>query len=76
MNAYLGMVVPAVSRLSGGGESGRTLMRYYWETIDRCVEPEVITAAMAAAGLAQVRCDTDYDLFKNYTGKRQAEAAA
>lgn len=75
MNAYLGMVVPAVSRLSGGGESGRTLMRYYWETIDRCVEPEVITAAMEAAGLAQVRCDTDYDLFKNYSGKRQVETA-
>lgn len=76
MNAYLGMVVPAISRLSGGGEEGRTLMRYYWETIDRCVEPEVIASAMVAAGLAQVRCDTDYDLFKNYTGRRQSDPAA
>ncbi|WP_223677582.1 class I SAM-dependent methyltransferase [Azospirillum agricola] len=68
--AYLGMVVPAVSRLSGGGESGRTLMRYYWETIDRCVAPEVITRAMADAGLEQVECRTDYDLFRNYSGHR------
>ncbi|AWU96540.1 class I SAM-dependent methyltransferase [Azospirillum ramasamyi] len=76
MNAYLGMVVPTVSRLSGGGEEGRTLMRYYWETIDQCVEPEVITTAMTSAGLTQVRCDTDYDLFKNYTGRRQSNPAA
>ncbi|MBP2302041.1 class I SAM-dependent methyltransferase [Azospirillum picis] len=72
MNGYLGLVVPALSRLSGGGEGGRMLMRYYWETIDRCVEPETIKQAMAGAGLEQVRCATDYDLFKNYTGCKRA----
>jgi len=30
-------------------------MRYYWETVDRCVAPDVIMEALAAAGFREVR---------------------
>jgi demethylmenaquinone methyltransferase/2-methoxy-6-polyprenyl-1,4-benzoquinol methylase len=70
MCAYLGWIVPLMSRLTGGGASGHTLMRYYWETIDQCVAPEVITQAMASAGFAQVRCDVEFDMFRNYSGRK------
>jgi demethylmenaquinone methyltransferase/2-methoxy-6-polyprenyl-1,4-benzoquinol methylase len=70
MSVYLGWVVPMMSRLTGGGASGRTLMRYYWETIDQCVAPEVITQAMTGAGFAQVRCDVEFDMFRNYSGRK------
>jgi demethylmenaquinone methyltransferase/2-methoxy-6-polyprenyl-1,4-benzoquinol methylase len=70
VSAYLGRVVPLVSRLTGGGAGGQTLMRYYWRTIDQCVAPEVITTAMTSAGFGQVRCDVEFDLFRNYSGRK------
>lgn len=73
VGVYLGRVVPLMSRLTGGGASGRTLMRYYWETIDQCVAPDVITQAMTAAGLTSVRCDVEFDVFRNFTGRKATQ---
>jgi demethylmenaquinone methyltransferase/2-methoxy-6-polyprenyl-1,4-benzoquinol methylase len=70
VHAYLGGLVPLISRMSGGGSDGMRLMRYYWETIDQCVSPEIIERAMADAGLISVRCDVDFDMFRNYSARR------
>jgi demethylmenaquinone methyltransferase/2-methoxy-6-polyprenyl-1,4-benzoquinol methylase len=70
VHAYLGGLVPLISRVSGGGSDGMRLMRYYWETIDRCVPPETIERAMADAGFTGVRCDVDFDMFRNYSARR------
>ncbi len=52
---YLGRVVPLLAGFGRGGSVTRELMEYYWDTIDRCVPPAVILAALADAGFA--RCD-------------------
>jgi len=70
VHAYLGGLVPLISRVSGGGSDGMRLMRYYWETIDRCVPPETIERSMADAGFTDVRCDVDFDMFRNYSARR------
>ena len=46
LKAYLGGVVPVLSRLAGGGSA--TLMRYYWDTIEACVPPPEILRQLRA----------------------------
>lgn len=66
--AYVGRVVPALSRLLG--RDSRTLMRYYWDTIDACVPPAEILRQLDAAGLADVACETQLGTFRAYTARR------
>jgi demethylmenaquinone methyltransferase/2-methoxy-6-polyprenyl-1,4-benzoquinol methylase len=68
---YLGRVVPLLSRLSRSGRHAETLMHYYWDTIQSCVPPETIVAAMRAAGLQEANCKTDIGLFKTYSAVRR-----
>jgi demethylmenaquinone methyltransferase/2-methoxy-6-polyprenyl-1,4-benzoquinol methylase len=70
VSAYLGRVVPLVCRLTTGGRT-KTLMEYYWETIDNCVPPKTILEAMAQAGFADPRCDVELDLFRSYVGRKR-----
>jgi demethylmenaquinone methyltransferase/2-methoxy-6-polyprenyl-1,4-benzoquinol methylase len=66
--AWLGGVVPAVSGLFGA--RSRTLMRYYWDTIDACVPPAVILDRLSAAGFADVGCRTEFGLCRAYMARR------
>jgi demethylmenaquinone methyltransferase/2-methoxy-6-polyprenyl-1,4-benzoquinol methylase len=69
-HAYLGRVVPLLSRLAGSGRRAEMLMRYYWDTIENCVPPETILAALRASGLQDVSCVTEFGVFKTYTAAR------
>jgi demethylmenaquinone methyltransferase/2-methoxy-6-polyprenyl-1,4-benzoquinol methylase len=66
--AWVGGVIPALSRLAGS--ESRTLMRYYWDTIEACVPPAEIERQLAAAGLQGVACATDLAVFRAYTARR------
>jgi demethylmenaquinone methyltransferase/2-methoxy-6-polyprenyl-1,4-benzoquinol methylase len=68
---YLGRVVPLLSRLSRSGRHAEILMHYYWDTIQSCVPPETIVAAMRAAGLRDASCKTDIGLFNTYSAVRR-----
>jgi len=68
--AYLGRVVPLLSRLAGSGRHAETLMRYYWDTIETCVSPETILTALLAAGFQNARCTTEFGLLKTYRATR------
>ena len=50
LKAYLGHFVPNLARLRRGGSETKLLMKYYWETIEHCVAPEVILESLRAAG--------------------------
>jgi demethylmenaquinone methyltransferase / 2-methoxy-6-polyprenyl-1,4-benzoquinol methylase len=69
VSTYLGRLVPLLCRWAIGLRS-RQLMDYYWQTIENCVPPEVIVAAMQQGGFGAVRCDVDLDLFRSYTGRK------
>ena len=66
---YLGSVVPRLARLRGG-PNARALMEYYWETIERCVPPEVILDALAAAGFTEVARRVEKGILSEYTAVR------
>jgi demethylmenaquinone methyltransferase / 2-methoxy-6-polyprenyl-1,4-benzoquinol methylase len=67
---YLGRLVPLVARLGRGGRSSRDLMRYYWETIESCVPPPVILAALEEAGFGRVERRVELALFSEYVACR------
>jgi len=67
---YLGKVIPLLSRLTTGNRDMQTLMRYYWDTIENCVPPETIIAAIRDAGFTEAGCDVEFDLFRAYSGRK------
>jgi demethylmenaquinone methyltransferase / 2-methoxy-6-polyprenyl-1,4-benzoquinol methylase len=47
-------VLPFMMRISTRNEPARLLMKYYWDTIDRCVPPEVILESLRRHGFIGV----------------------
>ncbi len=70
LSLYLGTLVPLLARLGRHGRSSQALMRYYWETIESCVEPSVILAALADAGFSQVDRRVEKGMLSDYTAVR------
>lgn len=70
LRLYLGRVLPLLSRWTTGKSEAQTLMSYYWDTIESCVDADTITEAMKGAGFASVRCDVEFGLFRAYLGRR------
>lgn len=68
--AYLGRLVPLLSRWMTGRSEAQELMRYHWHMIDQSLPPERILAAMAESGFRDVRRITDLDLFHSYIGRK------
>ncbi|MEN8163164.1 MAG: class I SAM-dependent methyltransferase [Acidobacteriota bacterium] len=61
---YLRRIVPALARLRG--RKARTLMEYFWDTIEHCVPPETIIDALSAAGFDNVGRSGQIQLFSEY----------
>jgi demethylmenaquinone methyltransferase/2-methoxy-6-polyprenyl-1,4-benzoquinol methylase len=70
LKLYLGRLVPLVARLGRGGRMSRDLMRYYWETIETCVAPPVIVAALNEAGFSQIERRVEMAIFSEYVAVR------
>lgn len=70
MQLYLGRVLPWLSWLSTGSGDAQTLMRYYWDTVEGCVSPEVILGAMRGAELGGVRSEVQFGILRAYLGWR------
>lgn len=77
---YLGKGVPLLSRLVTRQPKIRTLMDYHWETMENCVPPTTIIKGLREAGFAEIVCETWFDLFRSYWGRKapdfRNEAAA
>lgn len=66
---YLGRVVPLLSGVAASQES-RTLMAYYWDTIEECVPPARILDTLQSVGFSNVRKHTSFGVFHAYMGER------
>lgn len=66
---YLNQVVPALSLLLTGSRDARELMLYHWDTVEACVPPEAILAAMRRAGFVEVRTEVQFGLLRAYIGR-------
>ena len=63
-------MIPLLTRLFRGSADAQELMEYYWDTIEQCVPPDTILAALKAAGFTQVRRHVVMGLFSEYSGVR------
>ncbi len=48
-------LIPGMTYLSTGSRDAKLLMDYYWDTIDKCVEPPQIVQALRDVGFADAR---------------------
>lgn len=69
LRVYLHTIVPFLTRLSTGQRNAAQLMRYFWDTIDACVAPQEILAALDAAGFVAVQRTLVLGLFSEYTAR-------
>ena len=66
MRAFMTGVVPAVATLARRRTAAAKLMRFYWDTIEACVKPEAVLAALERAGLAAPRRTVVLGMFSEY----------
>jgi demethylmenaquinone methyltransferase/2-methoxy-6-polyprenyl-1,4-benzoquinol methylase len=76
LRCYLRYVVPVFTRLRTRNTEAELLMRYFWDTIEACIPPERILAAMDEAGFVDVRRTVAIGLFSEYTGHTPGPAPA
>jgi demethylmenaquinone methyltransferase/2-methoxy-6-polyprenyl-1,4-benzoquinol methylase len=69
---YFRDVLPWLTRIVTRSAHAHEMMSYYWETIDRCVEPAAILAAMTGAGMEAVERRTEVGLFSAFTAQAPA----
>lgn len=70
MKLFMTRVVPAAAALRGRYGHARDLMRFYWDTIEACVPPQGVLAALERAGFAAPRRHVVLGMFSEYTGSR------
>lgn len=67
---YLQTVVPLMARLGPGGAEARTLMEYFWDTVDNCVPPATIVDALAESGFDSPRQGVMHRVFSEYVATK------
>jgi demethylmenaquinone methyltransferase/2-methoxy-6-polyprenyl-1,4-benzoquinol methylase len=55
IRVYFQQVLPLIIRIGTGSRDARLLMKYYWDTIDECVPPAMILAALRQTGFIEVQ---------------------
>ncbi len=70
LRIYMKGIVPLLTRLVARHRDTAKLMEYYWDTIETCVPPETILAALKRAGFADVQRHTELGIFSEYVGSK------
>jgi demethylmenaquinone methyltransferase/2-methoxy-6-polyprenyl-1,4-benzoquinol methylase len=71
LKAYFNGVYPLLARIFTGSEAAQELMKYYWETIEACVKPELILEALSRAGFGGVKWDSRFGVLSEYSAVKQ-----
>ncbi len=70
LRIYLKGIVPNLARIFRRSSDTKTLMRYYWDTIEQCVPPETICQALSDAGADNAHRHIVMGIFSEYTGTK------
>lgn len=71
LKAYMRAVVPMIARVVGRRRDTAELWRYYWDTIEACIPPSSVQAALRAAGFANVERHVELGIFSEYTAVKR-----
>lgn len=67
---YMKHVVPTIALIFRRSPQTRTLMRFYWDTIETCVPPDTILQALADAGFVDIERQVTLGIFSEYVARR------
>lgn len=67
LKTYMRIVVPAIARIVARRRATPELWRYYWDTIEACIAPESVLAALRAAGFEDAKRHVELGIFSEYT---------
>jgi demethylmenaquinone methyltransferase/2-methoxy-6-polyprenyl-1,4-benzoquinol methylase len=70
LDAYFRLLLPILARLATRSPRTAELWRYYWDTIDRCVSPDVVLDALRDVGFTDVRRSVSFGLFSEFVATR------
>jgi demethylmenaquinone methyltransferase/2-methoxy-6-polyprenyl-1,4-benzoquinol methylase len=59
-----------MARISTRSQPAQLLMKYYWDTIDRCVPPETILEVLRRGGFADVNRRTFFGFLHEYSAAK------
>lgn len=65
---YLKIIIPNIARVFRRSADSKVLMRYYWDTIEQCVPPDVIVSALKETNLIDSKRAVVLGIFSEYTG--------
>lgn len=72
LKGYMRAVVPLIARVVARRSHTAELWRYYWDTIEACIPPERVLAALREAGFTEVQRTVSLGIFSEYTARRAA----
>ena len=70
LRIFMTRAVPAVARLTRRNPETQRMMDFYWDTIDACVPPEEVLAALAQSGFDSPRRVLSLGMFSEYVARR------
>ena len=72
LKGYMRVVVPLMARVVARQQQTPELWSYYWDTIEACIPPDTVLAALRGAGFTQVKRHVELGIFSEYTATRPA----
>jgi len=72
LKTYMRAVVPLIAAVVARKRDTAELWRYYWDTIEACIPPEAVLAALRAAGFEDARRHVEIGIFSEYTAVKPA----
>ena len=70
LKTYMRAVVPTIARVVARRRDTAELWRYYWDTIETCIAPESVLAALRAAGFEDIKRHVELGVFSEYSAVR------
>ncbi|MBN1378379.1 MAG: class I SAM-dependent methyltransferase [Gammaproteobacteria bacterium] len=67
LKLYLKGYVPIVTRVFLGSAEAQELMKYYWDTIEKCVPPETILGVLEETDMLSVKRNVVLGIFSEYS---------
>jgi demethylmenaquinone methyltransferase/2-methoxy-6-polyprenyl-1,4-benzoquinol methylase len=74
LKTYMRAVVPMIAKLVARRRDTAVLWRYYWDTIETCIPPESVLAALRGAGFERVERQVELGVFSEYTAVKPGTA--
>ena len=70
LKTYMRGVVPMIARVVARRAASPELWRFYWDTIEACIAPEAVVAALRAAGFENAGRHVVLGIFSEYTATK------